>query len=136
MREIGKRYACPSHSNLFLAPGSMADEIPSLLDQCLVAGGPLTICLGHDHVDAGSPQLIAEASDVTFLVKPYLQIGDAPPGSAIKDLVLLWHADDVESVWRVEYQPEADATRHVAAPPLGGGSQSRVSRHTGFFGGY
>ena len=63
-----------------------------------------TICLGHHPVVAGSPQPVTKAPDAAFLVKPYLQLGDAPPGSMIKDLALLWHTDDAEPVWSVEYQ--------------------------------
>ena len=75
------------------------------------------ICLGYHYVAAGSPQPATKASDATFLVKPYLQLGDAAPGSAIKDLVLLWHADDAEAVWSVEYQPGAEASWRMATPP-------------------
>jgi predicted phosphodiesterase len=35
----------------------------------------------------------------TFIVKPYLQIGNAPTGT---DLVLMWHAADEDAAWKVE----------------------------------
>jgi hypothetical protein len=31
-----------------------------------------------------------------------------------EDLLLLWHADDVEAVWAVEYQPAGEATWRLA----------------------
>lgn len=42
------------------------------------------------------------AADV-FVVKPYLQLGDAPT-SKIGDLNLLWATDDVDASWTVEYR--------------------------------
>jgi hypothetical protein len=37
-----------------------------------------------------------------FLVKPYLQLGDAPRASAAERLDLLWHTEDREARWAVE----------------------------------
>ena len=51
-----------------------------------------------------------------FVVKPYLQLGDAPAPSA-GDLVLLWHAEDVDAGWSVEYRSgAAEAWRKADAP--------------------
>ncbi len=63
----------------------------------LVALG--VICHGHDHEVDASPRSSSKASETTFLVKPYLQLGDIPPGRVAADLVLLWHANDGEAVW-------------------------------------
>jgi hypothetical protein len=74
-------------------------------------------CHGHDHAVAGSPRPSSSASETTFLVKPYLQLGDVSPGKVAEDLVLLWHADDVEAVWAVEFQTGAEAAWRLAPPP-------------------
>ena len=37
-----------------------------------------------------------------FLVKPYLQLGDAPRVAAMERLDLLWHAEDRAAAWTVE----------------------------------
>jgi hypothetical protein len=60
-----------------------------------------------------------------FLVKPYLQLGDAPRATAKEQLDLLWHTGDSDGAWSVEVQgkrgwtPQATPTfRRLAAPPL------------------
>ena len=60
-----------------------------------------------------------------FLVKPYLQLGDAPKVAAPERLDLLWHAEDREATWAVEVKAGArwvpqgpPAFRRLAAPPL------------------
>jgi 3',5'-cyclic AMP phosphodiesterase CpdA len=58
------------------------------------------------------------ASEGVFLVKPYLQLGGAP---AADRLALLWHADDAEADWAVEYQSGAgqgQAWRTAEAPSV------------------
>ena len=52
-----------------------------------------------------------------FLAKPYLQLGDAP-ASKSGDLALLWHADDVDADWTVEYRTNTDQPWTKAAVPL------------------
>ena len=61
----------------------------------------------------------------TFLVKPYLQLGDAPRLSAQERLDLLWHAGDEDAAWSVEVRGSkgwmtqaAPAFRRLEAPPL------------------
>ena len=58
-----------------------------------------------------------------FLVRPYLQLGDVPPGVVARELRLLWQAEDLEADWAVAYRPsvegpwlsaEAPAMRHRA----------------------
>ena len=70
---------------------------------------------------ADSPRPDASKSADVFLVKPYLQLGDA----ATDGLELLWHAEDAEADWTVESRPGADrpwrkgeapASRRVAVP--------------------
>lgn len=60
-----------------------------------------------------------------FLVKPYLQLGDAPQASAMERLDLLWHAENRDAAWTVEvrgakgWEPQAAPTfRTLDAPPL------------------
>jgi 3',5'-cyclic AMP phosphodiesterase CpdA len=60
-----------------------------------------------------------------FLVKPYLQLGDAPQSTVKERLDLLWHTEDREAVWSVEikagraWKLQAEPTFHrLAAPPL------------------
>ena len=60
-----------------------------------------------------------------FLVKPYLQLGDAPRAAAKERLELLWHAEDQDGTWAVDVRAgkgwKAQATpsfRRLAAPPL------------------
>jgi len=60
-----------------------------------------------------------------FLVKPYLQLGDAPRPGAKERLDLLWHAEDRDAAWSVEVKGArgwiAQATpthRRLDAPPL------------------
>ena len=60
-----------------------------------------------------------------FLVKPYLQLGDAPRASNRERLDLLWHAESREGTWTVEVQgakrwePQAAPTfRTLDVPPL------------------
>jgi len=60
-----------------------------------------------------------------FLVKPYLQLGDAPKMVARERLDLLWHAGHEEAAWSVEvrgakgWTPQVKPTfRSLEAPPL------------------
>lgn len=60
-----------------------------------------------------------------FLVKPYLQLGDAPKLAAKERLDLLWHAEDRDAAWSVEVKgprgwvaQAAPAYRRLDAPPL------------------
>lgn len=60
-----------------------------------------------------------------FLVKPYLQLGNAPRAAARERLELMWHAEDRDASWRVEVKhghgwiaQAAPAFRRLDAPPL------------------
>ncbi|GLH73622.1 hypothetical protein GETHLI_21240 [Geothrix limicola] len=68
--------------------------------------------------------LFLQAQDA-FLVKPYLQLGDAPRPAALERLDLMWHATDAEAAWSVEVRgskgwvAQAIPTyRRLDAPPL------------------
>ena len=52
----------------------------------------------------------------SILVKPYLQIGDAPPGARCRPRLTLARRRHRDCLG-VEYQLEAEATAHVAVPP-------------------
>ena len=67
----------------------------------------------------------ARAAD-PFVVKPYLQLGDAPASNA-GDLVLLWQADDVDADWSVEYRPAPTAPGRRPRPAVRRGSPWRAS---------
>jgi predicted phosphodiesterase len=61
----------------------------------------------------------------TFLVKPYLQLGDAPRPGSWERLDLLWHAEDQDADWSVEIRNRqawvvqaAPTFRRLDAPPL------------------
>ncbi|WP_257306898.1 metallophosphoesterase [Geothrix campi] len=62
-----------------------------------------------------------------FLVKPYLQLGDAPKVAVRERLDLMWHAEDRDAVWSVEVKQgrgwtaqAAPSFRRLDAPPLPG----------------
>jgi acid phosphatase type 7 len=60
-----------------------------------------------------------------FLVRPYLQLGDAPRSARAERLDLLWHAEDREAAWTVEVRGRkgwilqaAPVFHRLDAPPL------------------
>ena len=60
-----------------------------------------------------------------FLVRPYLQLGDAPKVAARERLDLMWHAEDRDAAWSVEVKrgggwtvQAAPTYRRLDAPPL------------------
>jgi hypothetical protein len=57
------------------------------------------------------------AGEVHFLVRPYLQLGDALPGKRNGDLSLLWQTDEADAGWAVEYQPGPNAGWREAPVP-------------------
>jgi 3',5'-cyclic AMP phosphodiesterase CpdA len=68
--------------------------------------------------------VVLQAQDA-FLVKPYLQLGDAPRVAKQERLELLWQAEDHDDAWRVEVQvgkgwvPQTKPDfRRLAVPPL------------------
>ncbi len=65
-----------------------------------------------DAQDAPGP----EPAPGPFLVKPYLQLGDAPARSDV--LALLWHADDRDADWSVEFRNAPDRPWAKAEAPV------------------
>ena len=49
-----------------------------------------------------------------FVVRPYLQLGDVPPGASAGDLRLLWQTEDRDADWAVDYRPGAEAAWRTA----------------------
>jgi acid phosphatase type 7 len=47
-----------------------------------------------------------------FIVRPYLQIGDAPSASETVTMGLLWHADTTAADWEVDLKPAGATTWH------------------------
>jgi hypothetical protein len=66
---------------------------------------------------AGRPSLERKTPAEEFLVQPYLQLGDVPPGVVIQDLRLLWQAEDAETDWAVEYRSGAEGSWRRAEDP-------------------
>jgi 3',5'-cyclic AMP phosphodiesterase CpdA len=58
-----------------------------------------------------------KASDGVFLVKPYLQWGDAAARGSASDLMVLWQVDDQSADWSLEFQPGADRPWGKAEAP-------------------
>ena len=52
-----------------------------------------------------------------FLVKPYLQLGDVPPGAVARHLRVLWQTDDQEAGWTLESRPGVDGPWLLAEAP-------------------
>ena len=60
----------------------------------------------------------ASAKSKIFVVEPYVQLGDAPAPSAAETLQVLWHTDDTETAWSVEYRSGDNADWERAATPV------------------
>ncbi len=88
----------------------------------IVACGLLALCTTslrccNFAIDFPTPGM--RASPVGFVVRPYLQLGDAPPGAAVADLVLLWQAEDRDADWAVDYRPgDGSSWRSADAPTM------------------
>jgi len=50
-----------------------------------------------------------------FVIKPYLQLGQAPALSNPESLTVVWHARDVEEEWRVRVRPTKNAAWRAAS---------------------
>src|SRR5262245_35148797 len=92
----------------------------SLARTLLVTVGLLAYSQGQVQAQEPAPKAVAKASreaaakapkpvgrplDGPFMVKPYLQLGHA---QAAGKLVLLWHAADQDTAWKVEVRAGAD----------------------------
>ena len=78
----------------------------------IVAFGVLAVCatsLQCCNFAIELPGSSAKVSHPGFVVRPYLQLGDVPPGALVTDLHLLWQTDDVVVPWGVDFRPSATA---------------------------
>jgi len=67
-------------------------------------------------VTAGSPGPGEMIEETDFVVRPYLQLGDALPGKGIENLSLLWQSAAGGPGWGVEYRSGQEAWREADAP--------------------
>lgn len=58
-----------------------------------------------------------DSREAAFLVKPYLQLGNATGKRSGRDLALLWHVADVKATWVVEYQATTGEGWTLTPPP-------------------
>jgi hypothetical protein len=89
--------------------------------RCLPALALLLLALAACAVEHG-PQPAG-----LFLVKPYIQLGDAPRPASEESLTVLWHTADRDADWTVELRPagtaawravESPTARRVAVPGI------------------
>ena len=73
-----------------------------------------SLALVSSAVAQDSP-LAAKTTDAVFLVKPYLQLGQVDIQDALQ---LLWHADDTDVSWTVEYRTKGVSTWRKANTDL------------------
>jgi hypothetical protein len=66
---------------------------------------------------AGQPAKAAQGGPAPFVVKPYIQLGDADTAKAVGDFALLWHGEDADGDWTVEYRSTSDANWRQAETP-------------------
>ncbi len=59
------------------------------------------------------------ASTGPFVVEPYVQLGDPADPRKIDGLSILWHAEDVDADWKVEYRTADDQPWRATAEPQG-----------------
>jgi hypothetical protein len=68
-------------------------------------------------VTSPAPVPVVATPQGTFLVKPYIQLGDAPALTSPERLDVLWHTSDVGAEWRVETRGMGDELWVSAATP-------------------
>jgi acid phosphatase type 7 len=68
-------------------------------------------------IEPGAP--LARVRPGGFLVRPYLQLGDAAESSspASRGLRILWQAEDLDADWALEYRPGTDGSWRPVEPP-------------------
>src|SRR4051794_38521849 len=59
---------------------------------------------------------VAAKTKGAFLVEPYIQLGDAAASAKSGSLQVLWHTDDSEATWSVEYRTGDASWRRAEAP--------------------
>jgi len=57
------------------------------------------------------------ATEELFLVKPYLQLGDAPALAKHESLILLWHTSGKTAAWSVEVRTAKDSNWRKMSEP-------------------
>jgi hypothetical protein len=85
-----------------------------------IVGGVVAVAL-DERWTPGMVRHLRSGGDGTFEVKPYLQLGDAPPSSESdrleRDLLLWQTADRDTAAWSVEVQVDAGGPWVAAEPP-------------------
>ena len=76
---------------------------------CLLLLGATTV-LAQEH----ARNSISVATEGPLLVKPYLQLGYT---QAQRQLEVVWHTNDSDSAWSVEYCPGTGRRWETASPP-------------------
>jgi 3',5'-cyclic AMP phosphodiesterase CpdA len=80
---------------------------------CVLLGlGSIWLRCGDFGIDLLGPS--ARVLPGGFLVRPYLQLGEAPTPRGLR---VLWQAPDVEAAWAMEYRPGADRPWRPADAP-------------------
>jgi acid phosphatase type 7 len=72
---------------------------------------------GSRESRADSPRIDSKTTDNVFLVKPYLQLGDAPVAASGGGLLLLWQTVDEAADWSVDYRGGTDGPWRKAGEP-------------------
>src|SRR5690349_17326616 len=67
--------------------------------------------------DRAPAQVESSRDGGVFLVKPYLQWGEAPAHGSLAALTVLWQTADESADWVVEYRPGSDRPWQKAAVP-------------------
>jgi acid phosphatase type 7 len=83
----------------------------------IVACGLLALCttsLQCCNFAIDLPVPVKKVLPIGFVDRPYLQLGDVPPGAAVADLRLLWQTEDRDADWAVDYRPGAEAPWRAA----------------------
>ena len=98
---------------------------PWIFGICLIAGLPGAA--RPQGSTSATPPADPKKRDDVFLVKPYVQLGDNPAGTAAGGLVLVWQTGDIEADWSLEFRPGADrpwleadapAMRRITVPSI------------------
>jgi hypothetical protein len=92
-----------------------------------VACDVLLCCLvASCHLLVASNHVCAEDSSDPFVVKPYIQLGNASRLLQREQVVVTWHTTDEEAEWNVEYRKDRDSPWQ----PTKGPSWNRVAVDT------
>jgi acid phosphatase type 7 len=85
----------------------------------LLALGSSSLHCGPFTIEPGGP--LARVRPGGFLVRPYLQLGDAAESEssspASRGLRILWQAEDLDAAWALEFRPGTDGSWRLAGAP-------------------